>query len=330
MIQSDDTPGTVSARMAHTISKYNPRDVEILLGKWCTPDYQAYCQHMKDIRKQNEIPHYTGSKSLARVAHEEFISSGKTPTRAVTYIKSHTKSDGSRPNPVAAERIARMEELLPNDPAEQVEGPQGTIRWTPDDAYAQAHNNKPEYAGRVRGVSKNILPAPGTSYSYYTPSQTRSQNRGGPMISREEFERAMQSEREKHRHEMDERLTQQSEEITASVTAAVSARVAEQVAAQMATLMAAQMAAYEARIRSLEGSRRMGSDLEVTTTRNPQDAESPARVIVRSSVDSRSDDVRVEAEDDHNDTTDQTPVGQKSLNAAQMIDHDDLCIMMLY
>ncbi|XP_059436829.1 uncharacterized protein LOC132169901 [Corylus avellana] len=205
-IQSDDTPGTVSARMAQTISKYNPADVEILLGKWCDPAYQAFCAHMKEIRAQNQIPHYIGSKSLARLAHEEMLSTGKSPTRAKTYIKSHKKADGSCPNPVVAARIARMEELLENDPAEQVEGPHGTIRWTPDDAYAQAHDNKPEYAGRVRGVSKNILPARGTIHSYYTPSQTRSQNRGGPMVSREEFERAIEAEREKHREQMDARL----------------------------------------------------------------------------------------------------------------------------
>jgi hypothetical protein len=55
-----------------------------------------------------------------------------------------------------------MMRLADFDPAELVEGPEGMVRWTPNDAYAQAHGNKSEYAGRVRGVSKNILPGVGT------------------------------------------------------------------------------------------------------------------------------------------------------------------------
>ena len=51
--------------------------------------------------------------------------------------------------------------------AESVDGPPGTVRWAPNDAYAQAHSNKPEYAGRVRGVSKNTLPVRGNIHSYY-------------------------------------------------------------------------------------------------------------------------------------------------------------------
>ena len=64
-----------------------------------------------------------------------------------------------------------MEWLAESNPAESVEGPPGTLRWTPNDPYAQAHGNKPEYAGHVRGVSKNILLARGNIHSYYTPSQ---------------------------------------------------------------------------------------------------------------------------------------------------------------
>jgi hypothetical protein len=62
-----------------------------------------------------------------------------------------------------------MRRLKESDPAALVEGPEGTIRWAPNDAYAQAHGNKPEYVGRVRGVSKNILPVRRHIHSYYTP-----------------------------------------------------------------------------------------------------------------------------------------------------------------
>ena len=67
-----------------------------------------------------------------------------------------------------------MIQLADSNPGESVEGPQGMVRWVPNDAYAQAHNNKPEYADRVWSVSKNILPMRGNIHTYYTPSQSRS------------------------------------------------------------------------------------------------------------------------------------------------------------
>ena len=51
-----------------------------------------------------------------------------------------------------------MMRLADFDPAELVEGPEGTVQWAPNNAYVQAHGNKPEYMGCVRGVSKNIPP----------------------------------------------------------------------------------------------------------------------------------------------------------------------------
>ena len=59
--------------------------------------------------------------------------------------------------------IQRIGERL----AESVDGQPRTVRWASNDAYAQAHGNKPEYAGRVRGVSKNIMPVQGNIHSYY-------------------------------------------------------------------------------------------------------------------------------------------------------------------
>jgi hypothetical protein len=49
-----------------------------------------------------------------------------------------------------------MKSLQATDSAALVDGTWELIRWALEDAYAQAHGNKPEYAGCVRGVSKNI------------------------------------------------------------------------------------------------------------------------------------------------------------------------------
>ena len=99
-----------------------------------------------------------------------------------------------------------MERLAEFDPAESAEGPPGTLRWTPNDAYAQAHDNKPEYADRVRGVSKNILPAGGNIYSYYTPSQAQSQNARPSTVISEMIAEALTVRDEQHKQEMEDHL----------------------------------------------------------------------------------------------------------------------------
>ena len=107
-----------------------------------------------------------------------------------------------------------MKRLADSNPAELVEGaPQGTIWWALNDAYAQAHGNKPEYVGRVRGVSKNILPVWGYIYSYYTPSQSRSQIATPPTIVSKMIERAIYEKEWQHKQEIEELLVKQREEI---------------------------------------------------------------------------------------------------------------------
>ncbi|KAE8055894.1 hypothetical protein FH972_012705 [Carpinus fangiana] len=73
----------------------------------------------------------------------------------------------------------------------------------------------------------------------------------------------IQAEREQHNQQMNEILAQQREAIITVIT----------------TQVAMQMAVYEARIHVLEGFRHVNSEPKVTN-----DRASPARVIVRSSV----------------------------------------------
>jgi len=61
--------------------------------------------------------------------------------------------------------------LMPTDSTKSSSITQGTVRWRHDDVYAQALDNKPEYAGRVRQVWPNIWPVWGSIHSYHTPSQ---------------------------------------------------------------------------------------------------------------------------------------------------------------
>ncbi|XP_059456598.1 uncharacterized protein LOC132186629 [Corylus avellana] len=203
LIQRGDTPATVKQRTCQLLVGYNRADVDTLLEKWCDPTYQDYAQHMREIRARNKTPHCTGSKSLARLCNEELITTGKGLTRAQAYIKTHRKKDGTYLNREVEERVVRMEELLENDPAELIDAHHGTIRWAPNDAYAQAHNSKPKYAGHVRGVSKNILPAHGYIHSCYKPSSQNPKSSNVPQM----IERAFEVERKQHRIHMAAHLT---------------------------------------------------------------------------------------------------------------------------
>jgi hypothetical protein len=157
-----------------------------------------------------------------------------------------------------------MQRLEESDPAALVQGPKGTIRWAPNDAYAQAHGNKPEYAGRVRGVSKNILPVRGHIHSYYTPRP----NATPPAVVAEMIQSAIQLREQQLREEMN-----QMDAMT------------QQFTQRMEEALAQQAAQYEERFRSLEGHRVRMSEPEATTGTASQDVRSPARISHRSSGD---------------------------------------------
>jgi hypothetical protein len=58
----------------------------------------------------------------------------------------------------------------------------------------------------VRGVSENIMPVRGYIHSYYTPSQTRSQNSPPSIMISEMIQKALEVKEEQHKQEMEERL----------------------------------------------------------------------------------------------------------------------------
>ncbi|XP_059434867.1 uncharacterized protein LOC132167849 [Corylus avellana] len=254
-ITEEDTPDTIRARVGEkTLDEYNAEDVEILLERWCTRQNKDYANKMKSLRALNKEPHCTGSKSYARATDEEAIRLGKYPTRAESNISTHTKADKSYPNEIVEERCKRMKELIPTDPAASSSITEGTVKWAPNDAYAQAHGNKPEYAGRVRQLGSGILPVRGSIRSYYTPSQARSENTSQySMISQETLDRALEAERAKHKEEID-------------------ALVAENNARQ---------AAFDARLRQIEAMMRFSS---------APDGASPHIAVVPSSIDGEAGD----------------------------------------
>jgi hypothetical protein len=92
---------------------------------------------------------------------------------------------------------------MPNDPAAVSSVTEGTVRWCPGDAYSQALGNKPEYAGRVRQVGPGPLPVRGSTRTYYTPSQSRTQNTNDSSHMAERI-RELEMERDQQRARIQE------------------------------------------------------------------------------------------------------------------------------
>jgi hypothetical protein len=96
-----------------------------------------------------------------------------------------------------------MLELMSNDLAAISSVTEGTVRWCPGDAYSQALGNKAEYAGRVRQVGPGILPVRGSTQTYYTPSQSWTQNTGDLSHMAERI-RELETERDQQRARIQE------------------------------------------------------------------------------------------------------------------------------
>jgi hypothetical protein len=115
-----------------------------------------------------------------------------------------------------------MEQLIPNDPALSDTITEGTVPWLPHDVYAIALGNKPEYSGKVRGVGKNVRPVPGTTQTYITRTQGRSQRpRHSTQSSQEEINQAcalvLEAERTSCAAEIEAALRAQQERHAAKI-----------------------------------------------------------------------------------------------------------------
>ncbi|KAB1211833.1 hypothetical protein CJ030_MR5G010038 [Morella rubra] len=118
-------------------------------------------QRGKQSRSLQTSLHTGGSRSFARHAYEMEKEKQVAIDRAVLYKAVHSRSDGTPMNADAAEKIRQIEEILCNESATSQPSRQsrteGTINWSPSDAYAQVLG--PERHGRIRGVGLGPTPS---------------------------------------------------------------------------------------------------------------------------------------------------------------------------
>jgi hypothetical protein len=118
--------------------------------------------------------------------------SGTLPTRAESFVKTHTRTDDTYLNEQTRDLCVcycsmllifisyafdkvfisvlyvddvqeRMTQSLSTDPAATDPVSSDMVRWAPGDAYEQAVG-RPEYGGRVRQVGSNVTPVRGTLF----------------------------------------------------------------------------------------------------------------------------------------------------------------------
>ncbi|XP_076930117.1 uncharacterized protein LOC143594765 isoform X3 [Bidens hawaiensis] len=82
-----------------------PENVDLQMDK-------STCDAKRSSRSKMNEPHVTGTKSFARLSHEEAMNNnGVQPTRGELYIKTHTRKDGTIVDEEAAKVVASLKAI---------------------------------------------------------------------------------------------------------------------------------------------------------------------------------------------------------------------------
>ncbi|XP_077247935.1 uncharacterized protein LOC143887685 [Tasmannia lanceolata] len=120
-----------------------PSEYQILCDFWNSPEGQKLCATNKANRAQQTIAHTAGSRSYARVTKMEFKAKKKMPSRADTFVITHTKKDGEAVDPKSKEIMEKIKERQEQNPE-----PESSGIPSRDDHFGQLMGE--ETRGRVR------------------------------------------------------------------------------------------------------------------------------------------------------------------------------------
>lgn len=126
-----------------------------LVTRWFSKETQVESEKNKRIRSKSDEPHVTGTKSFARLIHEERTKNdGVRPSRGTIYRISRTRKDGSIVNAKAADVVDKLKSA--SDTSNGTSGTsieEGIMDWTNDD-FAKVKG--PEKGGRIRCLGKIV------------------------------------------------------------------------------------------------------------------------------------------------------------------------------
>nr|KAJ0214518.1 hypothetical protein LSAT_V11C400211650 [Lactuca sativa] len=128
-------------------NRVNPTQFKKLVTHWFTPEYQSMCDLRRKSRAKMEEPHVSGTKSFARLAHEEALKNGVYPTRGQIYVKTRTRKNGNIVNEKVAQVMTSLQAI-----ASDSSNTLGSVDDFSNDDYSKVKG--PEKRGYIRCVGR--------------------------------------------------------------------------------------------------------------------------------------------------------------------------------
>nr|XP_043625707.1 uncharacterized protein LOC122597140 [Erigeron canadensis] len=122
-----------------------------LVTYWFKDKVQVESEMKRKIRGKFKEPHVIGTKSFARLIHDETKKTGVRPSRGKVYCLTRTRENGDIVNEVATEVVGKLKSLE-NGSTSSTKGVD--LNWKNDDL---AKVKGPEKGGRVRCLGKVVI-----------------------------------------------------------------------------------------------------------------------------------------------------------------------------
>nr|KAJ0226424.1 hypothetical protein LSAT_V11C100031880 [Lactuca sativa] len=142
----------IVAQQTEKDNRVNPTQFKKLVTHWFTPEYQSMCDLRRKSRAKMEEPHVSGTKSFARLAHEEALKNCVYPTRGQIYVKTRTRKNGNIVNEKVAQVMNSLQAIASDSSNTQGSNTLGSVDDFSNDDYCKVKG--PEKRGYIRCVGR--------------------------------------------------------------------------------------------------------------------------------------------------------------------------------
>ncbi|XP_010258569.1 PREDICTED: uncharacterized protein LOC104598281 isoform X2 [Nelumbo nucifera] len=130
--------------------RINNEQLSNLVARWNSGKWKYLSSKNKSNREKLQLVHCAGTKSFARIHHDE----EKFMTRAELFVKTHTRNDGKAVNEASENVITRIQQIMASQTVQSLS--QATPIAAKDDVLSQVLGE--ERGGRVRGLGLGPTP----------------------------------------------------------------------------------------------------------------------------------------------------------------------------
>ncbi|CAI9285688.1 unnamed protein product [Lactuca saligna] len=142
----------IVAQQTEKDNRVNPTQFKKLVTHWFTLECQRMCDLRRKSRAKMEEPHVSGTKSFARLAHEEALKNGVYPTRGQIYVKTRTHKNGNIVNEKVAQVMTSLQAIVSDSSNTQGSSALGFVDDFSNDDYSKVKG--PEKRGYIRCVGR--------------------------------------------------------------------------------------------------------------------------------------------------------------------------------